>query len=771
MRKIAAALVVSLLALATVAIPSVGAAAPAEPKVVIIVGPVGSSTSYYRSDGEAAYAEALKYTSNVVKVFTPTATWAAAKAALQGASIVVYMGHGNGFPSPYRTSPWPYSQNGLGLNPKAGTDNTTTQYWGEYYLARDVKLAPNAVVLLHHLCYASGNSESGKTPPTLSQARQRVDNFAAGWLATGARAVVAEGHFSPAWYIRQLFTTHKTVDQIWHDSPTYNGNDFTFLSTRTPGATAEMDPDGSPNGYWRAVTGWLETTTDEITGAPYAATDSDPLEFTVPGAASVNVDAGGVYPDATLTPDSGTGLPDATLPRDTKLRLLAQGGTTPEGHPILQVATFDGGTTGWMSGADLLPRDSAPPVIWTVDDGDGAFSPNGDGSGDTYRLTGRISEAAAWTVRFLDGAGNDLATKTGSGSTFSASWTGIVGGSPVPDGTYRYAISATDGWGNPEGMKSGTFSVDTIAPSFDDAIVAALAAEPAPPPTFTPNGDKVGETIGFAYSTTEAGYVDVRVKDADGATVRTFPARAPAGAGSVSWDGTDDDGGLVANGLYTVRLAPRDRAGNVGDGRDQAVAVYRSLSWVASSRAVFFPQDRDRYAKTTRFSFTLSADATVTLVVKNQAGEIVATKYDAAPLAAGAYAITWDGRRADGTMAPRGRYSAWVTATDGTLVATGQAAAVADAFRISASDTTPGRGQRITVYATSAEPLSKLPRVTVRQPGKTAWSVTMTKTGTYTYRVTLTLKTGGSAGTVRLSVSGVDRAGGANRATLGLPLH
>ena len=36
-----------------------------------------------------------------MKVYSPNATWSAVKAALQGASIVVYMGHGNGFPSPY----------------------------------------------------------------------------------------------------------------------------------------------------------------------------------------------------------------------------------------------------------------------------------------------------------------------------------------------------------------------------------------------------------------------------------------------------------------------------------------------------------------------------------------------------------------------------------------------------------------------------------------------------------------------------------------------
>ena len=275
------------------------------------------------------------------------------------------MGHGNGFEPlliaavlPERPGPQP-SRHG--------------QHDDQYCGVPLGEVRWRAVVLLP-LCYASGSNP--QDPADLSR-HASVRQLAAGFAP--APAVVAEGHFSPAWYIRQLFTTHKTVDRIWKDSPTYNGNDFSFLSTRTPGATAQMDPDGSPNGYWRAVTGWLDTTTDEITGARYAATDSDPLEFTVLGAASVNVDAAGVYPDATLTPDSGTGLPDATLPRDTKLRLLAQGGPTPEGNPILHVATIDRGTTGWMSGADLLPRDRPSPVIWTLHDADGALSPNGDG--------------------------------------------------------------------------------------------------------------------------------------------------------------------------------------------------------------------------------------------------------------------------------------------------------------------------------------------------------------------------------------------------------
>ena len=251
------------------------------------------------------------------------------------------------------------------------------------------------------------------------------------------------------------------------------------------------------------------------------------------------------------------------------------------------------------------------------------------------------------------------------------------------------------------------------------------------------------------------------MKDTDGATVRSFPARAAAGAGNVAWDGTT----MTARSSRTACTrsgSPARSCRNVGEGRDQAVAVYRSLSWVASSKTVFFPQDLDGYGKTTKFSFTLSADATVTLVVKNEAGEIVATNMTRRRSRRAPTQSPGTGK-ADGTMAPRGRYSAWVSATDGTLTATASGRG-ADARSGQRHD--PGRGQAITVYATSAEaldapgsPCGNLARRPERDDDEDRH---------LPYRVTLTLKTGGSAGTVRLLVSGVDRAGGTNWATMAL---
>ena len=74
------------------------------------------------------------------------------------------------------------------------------------------------------------------------------------------------------------------------------------------------------------------------------------------------------------------------------------------------------------------------------------------------------------------------------------------------------------------------------------------------------------------------------------------------------------------------------------------------------------------------------------------------------------------------------------------------------AFAISASDRTPGRGQRVTITAVTAEALSTTPRVYVTQPGKSTWSVAMRKVATATYRVTLTVKSGGGKGTIAFRV-------------------
>ena len=163
------------------------------------------------------------------------------------------MGHGNGWPSRYRDSLYPITQDGFGLNPTAGGGDYQHQYFGEASVASEVKLAKNAVVLLNHLCYASGNSEPGLPEGTLDVAKQRVDNYAAGFIRAGASAVIAEAWSSPSYFVRAILGGGRSIQTAWLKSPSANGNRIAFPSQRSPGYVAQMDPASASSGFERSI--------------------------------------------------------------------------------------------------------------------------------------------------------------------------------------------------------------------------------------------------------------------------------------------------------------------------------------------------------------------------------------------------------------------------------------------------------------------------------------------------------------------------------------
>lgn len=230
----------------------------AQKKVVLVVGPVGSMTAYYKRESDELAVWAANLGAKVVKVYSPNATWARVKTVAQGANLLVYMGHGNGWPSPYK----PYqtrTKDGMGLNAVAGQGNNNTKYWGEGYISSDIHLARNAVVLLQHLCYSSGNPEWGQAAPTKSVAMQRVDNYGAGFLRAGARVVLAETLGKARYALNGLWDSNKTMSEIFWSAPNRVGTyRIKFNSARTSWARAEMDPNPRIKGtYWRSIVGDL----------------------------------------------------------------------------------------------------------------------------------------------------------------------------------------------------------------------------------------------------------------------------------------------------------------------------------------------------------------------------------------------------------------------------------------------------------------------------------------------------------------------------------
>lgn len=422
-----AVLFVFFVAIATVvgSITPVSVMASTAPKVVVIVGPAGSATARYREIADQTAAEARRYTPNVVKVYSPNATWSRVKTALSGATIVVYLGRGSGFPSPRSTTLRPAVQDGFGLNPVAGANNSTTRFFGESYV-RTVPLARRAVVLLSHVWYASGNSEPGWGQTTRAAARRRVDNFGAGFLAAGASAVIAEMTSSPVYYVRAIFTRTVTLDAMWRASPTSHGHATSFSSTRMAGAVGRTDPVQRTAGYNRSTVGQLATSTATVRGTGWLA--PTPAGITVPASidATCSTSVSSALNAWIASKPNGSTLvfPAGSCYRlggDSGLNLTNRIGLTLVGTgSTLQLRTT--GASNFSSAFFLQQSDHITIRGFAVDGGNTATGTTAAGSAVNEHINGAAVRAGCDFVEFdhvswdrLRGFGVILSDKGGAG--------------------------------------------------------------------------------------------------------------------------------------------------------------------------------------------------------------------------------------------------------------------------------------------------------------------------------------------------------------------
>jgi hypothetical protein len=448
-----------------------GTAAVAGPKVVIVVGATHEATDSYRNYANLMYTEAIKYTPNVVKVYSPNATWKKVKAAAQGASILIYLGHGSGYPRDDSAVFNPNGHDGMGLNSASNKSDYVAKYYGESYMANDIRLAKNAVVILSHLCFASGNSMSGDPEPTYAVAQQRIDNFASGFLRAGARTVIADvWNSGVTHYIRSLLSTDQSIGDMWAFSPSNHGHQMPFTPLRNPAYQAVMDPNTETSGFYRSIVGALDMrTTDVLEGAAVTSTSRHPATFQAPGAAAVGNAPVSVFQGAALGEPTGASVAAGEVVRVTDI-VPAEDGVS---DPALAVESLDGSIAGWVDGGGLIPRDSVGPELWSMD-GPATISPNFDGYLDRLNLWARFSESVEWSVKIKDAGGSVVQAQDGSGHQAGITWAALLGGDPAPDGDYSWHLKANDAWGNPVLDEDGGF---TIA---NEAVpgTAVLALEP-----------------------------------------------------------------------------------------------------------------------------------------------------------------------------------------------------------------------------------------------------------------------------------------------------
>jgi hypothetical protein len=196
----------TILALASIFAAGVGVAPPAVgpvaaggvKKVAVLVGPTEITDSHYLTWAEELADTAEAAGATVELAYCPTP--AEAKAAVNGASIIVYFGHGSGFPNPYSTTEHPQWVNGWGLrDPAKPWDGETCEddvlrYYGEDYLtgklsgqgwtAGAITPAPGFVMVYSNACYTPGAGEARPAPP-VATALARVSNYSSPILTLG----------------------------------------------------------------------------------------------------------------------------------------------------------------------------------------------------------------------------------------------------------------------------------------------------------------------------------------------------------------------------------------------------------------------------------------------------------------------------------------------------------------------------------------------------------------------------------------------------------
>lgn len=196
---------VTTVAALTFAAPAAGSETPV--KVAVIVGPVGEElTPVYLALGEAAAMAAEQRGAFVARAYSPDASAERVLEAVEGANIVVYLGHGVGTPNPYSATPDPATVNGWGLNgPSARGDHAdssrdgTLAYYGESWIAANARPAPGWVMIYSNACYAPGASEGFDTPADEETAAARVRAYARAPLADlGASAYFATDFYEGA---------------------------------------------------------------------------------------------------------------------------------------------------------------------------------------------------------------------------------------------------------------------------------------------------------------------------------------------------------------------------------------------------------------------------------------------------------------------------------------------------------------------------------------------------------------------------------------------
>lgn len=279
------------------------------------------------------------------------------------------------------------------------------------------------------------------------------------------------------------------------------------------------------------------------------------------------------------------------------------GGTADEsfvwdGRNLAATAVEDGEYTYTLTATDQAGNTGAiDPITVTVDTAERpleiaasrpAFSPNGDGLGDTLSLTfggPSLVRLESAVVSVADSSGDEVGSvEVGGMIADEVILTGFLdqaGSRRAPEG--QYAISVTARYGNGTVVSAGPVSVEVdVTPPAGSVSVSSNV--------FSPEGDGLKDTITINHDAGDDATWTGRIYIAGGAVLETIPLGSSVPA-TVVWDGNDLDGNPVPDDTYSYSLIGADAAGNQTQTNEIRVRVDRreTLAELLVDREYFSP--------------------------------------------------------------------------------------------------------------------------------------------------------------------------------------
>jgi flagellar hook assembly protein FlgD/outer membrane protein OmpA-like peptidoglycan-associated protein len=252
------------------------------------------------------------------------------------------------------------------------------------------------------------------------------------------------------------------------------------------------------------------------------------------------------------------GTPPATIPWDGH---NDAGALAADGRYLYELSATDRAGNFAKAGTQPFTLSTADTSVMLTTDLR-AFSPNGDRVKDTINLTPQIKSRdgiTSWQAQIQDSQGQAVRTFSGAAAVpQNVAWDGKKDdGTAAADGQYTGRISLAYAQGDRPSAETRPFLLDTAAP--DGNVNAAWTV-------FSPNGDERRDTLPLGVRTTGSDMWEAKIVASADRAANAQPVKAWSWTGDapeITWDGTDDNGNIAANGTYRFELSSTDDAGNV----------------------------------------------------------------------------------------------------------------------------------------------------------------------------------------------------------------